>query len=514
MNGDFHKNFLKILFTIISPILVLVGVFSIYLYDRLIDDKKAFLLEKSTAIASMVANVANFDRKYSKEEEFGNISSTATIFQVQKTFQSLDQRNLQLEYLIGETSDKEIDFIAYSGIKPPSIKLKDSHLAIPMRRAILGDSGVSIEVDYNNEIVLASYCPIENTKWGLVVKQPFSTHIKPLYHTALMSTFAISVLILFLYIILKKYDAKHRKKIEYSEHRFQQLVESSDDFIWEVNSYGVYNYASRQVEDILGYAPQEVVGKTPFDFMDSQEAKIIAVQFMKLIEKEEKILNLENKNIHKDGHEVYLQTSGTPFFDEKGGLKGYRGVDRDITLLKIRQKEIEHLAYYDNLTGLANRQNINERISQEINYTRRNHLESALLFLDLDDFKQINDTYGHDHGDEVLKSVSHRILKSIRSFDVAARVGGDEFVILVRGVKEEDKHSLHDLQSLLKRVLKEINKPIVVSDITHQVGVSIGVAILPNDGNNLEEIIKCADHAMYEAKHLGKNRVVFHKKVI
>jgi diguanylate cyclase (GGDEF)-like protein len=166
------------------------------------------------------------------------------------------------------------------------------------------------------------------------------------------------------------------------------------------------------------------------------------------------------------------------------------------------------------LTGLANRQNINDRISQEINYTRRNNFESALLFLDLDDFKVINDTHGHDHGDEVLKTVSHRILKSIRSFDIAGRIGGDEFVILVRGVQENNESNLDHLESLLKRVLQEINEPIVVNGLSHHVGVSIGVAILPRDGDSLEEILKCADNAMYEAKHLGKNRVVFHKKVI
>ncbi|WP_373001410.1 diguanylate cyclase [Sulfurimonas sp.] len=514
MKGDFNKNFLNILFTIIIPILMIVGVFSIYLFDRLIDEKKDFLLEKSVAIASMISNVASFDRKYSKEKEFGNISEAATISQVQTTFQSLDDGALQLEYLVGVIRDEHIDFIAYSGVKPSSVKLKDSYLAIPMRRAVSGESGVGIEIDYNNEIVLASYCPIENTKWGLVVKQNYYAHTKPLYQTALMSTIAIVLLILFLYIILKKYDAKNRKKIEYSEHRFQQLVESSGDFIWEVNSYGVYSYASRQVEDILGYTPQEVVGKTPFDFMSTEEAKKVAVQFMKLIEKEENIVNLENVNIHKNGHEVYLQTSGTPFFDDKGNLKGYRGVDRDITHLKEKQKEIEHLAFYDTLTGLANRKNINDRISQEINYTIRNNFESALLFLDLDDFKQINDNYGHDHGDKVLKTVAHRILKSIRSFDIAGRIGGDEFVILVRGTQENSENSLEHLESLLIRIVDEINKPIVFEKVSHHVGVSIGVAILPRDGKNLEEILKSADRAMYEAKHLGKNRVVFHKKVI
>ena len=109
--------------------------------------------------------------------------------------------------------------------------------------------------------------------------------------------------------------------------------------------------------------------------------------------------------------------------------------------------------------------------------------------------------------------MSHRILKSIRSFDIAGRIGGDEFVILVRGTQENSENSLEHLESLLKRVLDEINKPIVVDGFCHHVGVSIGVAILPRDGKNLEEILKCADRAMYEAKNLGKNRVVFHKTV-
>ena len=514
MNGDFHKNFLKILFAVIAPIILLVVVFSFYLFDRLIDEKKEFLFEKSAAMASMISSVASFDRKYSKEKEFGNISSAATIFQVQKTFQSLDEVELKLEYLVGVIRDQKIEFIAYSGVQPSSVKLKDSYLAIPMRKAIAGKSGVSIELDYNNEQVLASYHHIKDTKWGFVVKQPYITHIKPLYQTAFMSSSAVLLLIIFIYFILKRHDIKHNKKIEYSEYRFQQLVESSDDFIWEVNIYGIYNYASRQVEAILGYKVQEVVGKTPFEFMSPDEAKKFLVEFMKIIAKEAKIVNLENTSLHKDGHEVYLQTNGSPFFDEKGNLKGYRGVDRDITIIKLKQKEIEHLAYYDTLTGLANRQNINERISQEINYTKRNSFESALLFLDLDDFKDINDTHGHDHGDEVLKTVSHRILKSIRSFDIAGRIGGDEFVILVRGIQENYKNSLSHLESLLKRVLHEVNEPIVVNGFTHHVGVSIGVAILPRDGEKLEDIMRCADRAMYEAKHLGKNRVVFHKKVI
>lgn len=515
MHSEFHKNFFKILLTVILPIVLVVAVFSLYLFDRLIDEKKKFLLEKSATMSGLIANVASFDRKFSIEKDFNKQSSAATIFQIQNTFQTLDERVLKLEYVIGEISDGKINFIAYSGNqKPASIKVENASMHLPMRKALLGEKGVGIGFDYNNQKVFASYSPIEGTKWGLVIKQPYSSHMKPLYKTAWMSSLALLIFMVILYLILQRYDAKTRKEIAFSEHRYQQLVESSDDFIWEVDANGVYTYASKQCENLLGYKSQEMIGKTPFDFMSPQEAKRVAAGFIKILSREEKITNLENVNLHKDGHEVCLLTNGSPFYDDRGRLSGYRGIDRDITPLKQKQKEIEYLAFYDALTGLANRQNISERISQEINYTQRNHIESALLFLDLDDFKIINDTEGHAHGDEVLKVVSKRILKSIRSFDIAGRIGGDEFVVLVRGTNEDDESTLMHLDSLIARVVDEINKPINLGKNMYHVGVSIGVAILPKDGDTLEEILSNADDAMYEAKHLGKNRVVFHKKVI
>ncbi len=116
MSSKFHKSFLKILFTIIVPIIFVVVVFSIYLFDRLLDDKKAFLFEKSAAIASIISNVA-----------VDNLFSTATISQIQNTFQSLNEKDLQLEYLVGVISGDKIEYIAYSGLKPPSVKLEYSY---------------------------------------------------------------------------------------------------------------------------------------------------------------------------------------------------------------------------------------------------------------------------------------------------------------------------------------------------------------------------------------------------
>jgi diguanylate cyclase (GGDEF)-like protein/PAS domain S-box-containing protein len=509
MYSKFHKNFLKILFTIILPILFIVMVFSLYLVERLSQEKRAFLFEKSITLASLISHIAVSEKKYSKDS-----SSTETINQVHETFQSLNFMGLELEYLVGKISDGKIEFIAYSDQKPTSIKFENANPSLSMKKVLGGKEGVGVGYDNDGQKVFASYQPIENTNWGLVIKQPYSMHIKAIYTTSIMASSALVMLIIFIYIFLKKTQEKHRKKVEYSERRYQQIVESSNDFIWEVDINGVYKYTSHKIKNILGYSSEEMLGKQLFDFMSIDEAKRLSKIYRKIISQEIRITDLENSRIHKNGPEVHFISNGSPFYDESGKLQGYRGVDRDVTLLTQKQQEIEHLAFYDTLTGLANRENISERITQEINYTKRNNFESALLFLDLDDFKQINDTYGHDHGDEVLRVISSKITKSIRNFDVAARIGGDEFIILVRGVKENKGDCLSHLDDMIQRILNDINEPINFKGIFHKVGVSIGVAILPEDGKCFDELLKHADSAMYEAKHLGKNRVEFYKKVI
>ncbi len=129
----------------------------------------------------------------------------------------------------------------------------------------------------------------------------------------------------------------------------------------------------------------------------------------------------------------------------------------------------------------------------------------------MDNFKNINDSHGHDHGDEVLKVVSKRIIETLRSFDVAGRIGGDEFIILIRG---SEKEYLNFLNTIVDRLITEINIPIVFKEQVHCVGVSIGIALIPKDGEIIDELLKHADFAMYEAKKAGKNCAVFHKKLI
>jgi len=146
---------------------------------------------------------------------------------------------------------------------------------------------------------------------------------------------------------------------------------------------------SPQVKTILGYKCEEVIGRTPFDFMAPDEIGHVQTEFFKIVADKENINNLLNINLHKDGNRVYLLTSGTPFFNNKGDFLGYRGIDRDTTQLWQKQKEIESMAYYDQLTGLANKNACIIRINEELEYVQRNNFISALLYLDLDGFLSI-----------------------------------------------------------------------------------------------------------------------------
>lgn len=191
-------------------------------------------------------------------------------------------------------------------------------------------------------------------------------------------------------------------------------------------------------------------------------------------------------------------------------IKNFKKIFELQKLTQKQNEEIKLLAYYDTLTGLANRKTISKRIDEEIHFSLRNGTISALIFLDLDGFKHINDSYGHDYGDKVLQNIANKLEFSIRDFDVAARIGGDEFILLIRGDEKDNKISQERFSQLVKRILKNINEPFEVNTIPLHVGASLGIALIPQDGKDANTIIKNADSAMYKAKKLGKNRAIFY----
>lgn len=301
-------------------------------------------------------------------------------------------------------------------------------------------------------------------------------------------------------------DITERQQVEKAMHeakeKFQSLVESSSDWIWEIDADGAYVYASPKVKDLLGYEPHEVIGKTPLDFMPPEEQLRIGRFFEDAVREKKPFVGVENSNLHKDGHLVILETSGVPFFDKAGALCGYRGVDRDITERKRYESQIERQANYDELTGLANRNLFMDRLKQAQAYAHRHESGLAVLFIDLDNFKHINDSLGHDSGDLLLTQVASRLSDSVNEGDTVTRQGGDEFVLIL---SEEG-----DAQTVSQNILKAMSTPFDINGRELRITCSIGIACYPKDGEDQQTLLKNADAAMYRAKELGRNNAQYY----
>jgi diguanylate cyclase (GGDEF)-like protein/PAS domain S-box-containing protein len=434
-------------------------------------------------------------------------------------------------------------------------------------------------------------------------------------------------------IVITHEDVSERQQVlqdlQFSEERFRSLVETTSDFIWEVDETGSYNYVSPQVIDILGYKPEEILGKTPFDFMPEKDKKIISEFFLHVVTNRLNIVNLENKNIHKDGRSIVLETSGVPFKNAKGLFAGYRGIDRDITNRKIYEEQLvltesvfknsiegiavtdaqgliqkvnnsftlitgyseeevlgknprvlkseRHtdsfykemwdeliknnqwsgeiwnrkkdgtaypewlsisaihndegittnyisvfhdisekkmneekmlfLAFHDPLTKLPNRRLFYDRLNIAIESAKRSGKLVALFYLDIDNFKDINDTYGHPFGDELLCTVKNLINSICRKSDTLARYGGDEFVIVLNNIITS-----MEAVDFSERLINLFKNPVTVFNESIFTSISVGVTMFPIDGEDIVTLEKNADLALYKAKRAGKNQTYHYQE--
>jgi diguanylate cyclase (GGDEF)-like protein len=211
----------------------------------------------------------------------------------------------------------------------------------------------------------------------------------------------------------------------------------------------------------------------------------------------------------KDGTKRYIETSVSLKKDSSGKLTGFRGIIRDITERKQAAERIQYQATHDALTGLPNRLMFIEQLNQAIRSAQRNKRQLAIFFIDLDRFKVINDSLGHDAGDQLLQEIAGRFKQSLRAVDVVARLGGDEFIILI-----EDIDELSQVEILARKILSSAIKPMIILGKECHVTASIGISVYPMDGEDEQTLMKNADMAMYFAKEKGKNNYQFYSKDI
>lgn len=273
--------------------------------------------------------------------------------------------------------------------------------------------------------------------------------------------------------------------------RLREMLEQNSDWIWEVDAQGCYTYASRQCVALLGREPEEVVGRTPFDFMPPDEAERVGRIFGAIAAERRPFAQLLNRNLRKDGSLVVLETSGVPLFGADGAFRGYRGIDRDVTEREAANARLRHIARHDDLTGLPNRMYLREHLAGRLEAGQR----PGVLSLDLDGFKPVNDRLGHAAGDAVLREIGRRLAGLAASHGLfAARPGGDEFILIVP----------EDADLLPEAVRAAVADPIAVEAGMVRVSASLGAAWTKASGDTVDALLARADRALYEAKTAAK----------
>ncbi|MGC2513696.1 MAG: PAS domain S-box protein [Terriglobales bacterium] len=308
------------------------------------------------------------------------------------------------------------------------------------------------------------------------------------------------------YFIAIKRDITERKKAEEELQRLASIVEFSEDAIIGKNIDGVITSWNRGAEKIYGYTRDEVVGRDlSFLLPPERQAEIQAI--MERVLSGQSIECLETQRLTRTGSAIDVSLSVSPIKDASGHIAGASTIARDITQRKVAEKQVQFLAYYDALTGLPNRTLLQDRLAKALASARRQKNKVALLFLDLDRFKTINDSLGHSVGDLVLQQVAERLKKWGREQDTVARVGGDEFLIVLTAVKEPA-----DAAVAAERLMDTMTAEFIAQGRSLSISCSIGIGIFPEHGTDGETLIKNADAAMYCAKENGRNNFQFFTK--
>lgn len=287
-----------------------------------------------------------------------------------------------------------------------------------------------------------------------------------------------------------------------SKKYVENIIRNMSGALVVVGPDGIIRKVNQQALQLFGYSEANLVGqKAALLFDDVSSTPLYDVTCLS----DWSFRNVELECRRQDGHVFQAHFSGSTMDNEAGEVVGLVCVLNDITEMKNAEYKLKQMALYDALTGLANRHLFFDRLELAAHETTRSKTKFALLFLDLDKFKPINDTLGHDIGDLVLKDVASRLKNLVRSADTVSRMGGDEFTIILTGLKAEP-----DVELIAGKIIECIGRPFVYGDISCDLGVSIGISLFPENGEDVGQLINKADQAMYQAKNKGRNTYCFY----
>ena len=294
-----------------------------------------------------------------------------------------------------------------------------------------------------------------------------------------------------------------------NDKQFKKILEDAPEPIMIVNRNGLILFVNRQFESFFGYTQEELIGH-PIEILlpESLREKHVKMREHYIFHPTMRPMGSGLKLVgrHKDGHELPIDISLSPMEMETDtdGLIVVAAI-HDINKYRHREDELMRLAVIDQLTGLMNKRNFLDKGKYLINLAKRSNFEVAVCFIDLDNFKHINDTYGHATGDLLLQAIAHRLVKNLRNIDVISRMGGDEFSCILSNIKHQA-----DLLLLIDKLHQLFSVPFEINQRYFPVSASIGISVFPEDGQTIKVLLERSDQAMYYAKFSGKNRFAFY----
>ena len=282
-----------------------------------------------------------------------------------------------------------------------------------------------------------------------------------------------------------------------SEDKFRSLFESSLDAIYIATGDGRFIDVNQAFIELFGYTKDETLklnAKAAYLTDEDRE------RLKQVIKENDFIRNFEIRLKKRDGTVMDCLLTVTCKRDEKWKIAQYRGIVRDITDRKRTEETIRYMAFHDALTGLPNRSLFNDRLIMAMAHAERFGEKVAVMMLDLDRFKDVNDTFGHSVGDLLLQAIAEKLTRQIRKGDTVARMGGDEFMLIFADLKQTD-----DVHAIAEKILEDFQTTVTINGQALSITTSIGIAVYPDHGGDIDTLVKNADIAMYSVKQAGRN---------
>jgi diguanylate cyclase (GGDEF)-like protein/PAS domain S-box-containing protein len=300
------------------------------------------------------------------------------------------------------------------------------------------------------------------------------------------------------------FDITERKRLEEdlksSEERYRTILEEIRDNYFETDLEGNFTFVNDSMCRSLDYSKEELIGMNYRTFACKEDIDVIYRDFNRVFRTGETMKGLSYKFVDRNGTIGFEELSVSAIKDDTGKVVAFRGISRDVTERIRLERELHDIATHDFLTGLPNRMLLSDRLNVALEAARRNKNKVAVMMLDLDRFKVVNDTYGHTMGDKVLMSAGQRLVALVRKSDTVARVGGDEFLVLLPKIS-----GMEDAVKVAKKILEAFRKPFVINSYKIRVTTSVGFAVYPEDGEDSDALMRNGDVAMYWVKEQGRD---------